>query len=361
MTEKLRIGVIGCGYWGPNLIRNFVEMPESELVAIVDLQDSQLERMQTRFPQIQYALKDHTKLFDMNLDGVVIATPPHTHFALAAQCIQNGLGVLIEKPITLDSDDAAELTKLANTHNKVLMVGHTFEYNPAVRMLKEMVDSGELGDIYYIDAVRASLGLFQTKANVLWDLAPHDISILRHILGTDPLNVSVRGSACVQPGIEDITYTTLTFPNNILAHIRTSWLDPLKTRRVTVVGSKKMVVYDDVESQEKIKVYDKSVKAIRRTDTFGEFHFAYHYGNAVSPYIRFEEPLRVQCKHFLHCIREGETPLTDGVNGMKVVQVLEAATESLKNHGEVVPVLPKKSTVYPHTNGNGKVLEAIPS
>jgi len=156
--------------------------------------------------------------------------------------LQKGLSVLIEKPITLDSDDAEELTRLAKEHNRVLMVGHTFEYNPAVRMLKEMIDSGELGDIYYVDAVRASLGLFQTRANVLWDLAPHDISILRHILGADPLDVSVRGSACVQEGIEDITYTTLTFPDNILAHIRTSWLDPLKTRRVTVVGSKKMVV-----------------------------------------------------------------------------------------------------------------------
>lgn len=357
MSEKLRIGVIGCGYWGPNLIRNFVEIPESELVAIVDLQDSQLERMQTRFPQIQYAIKDYNELFSLNLDGVVIATPPHTHFALAAECIQKGLGVLIEKPITLDSDDAEELTRLAKEHDRVLMVGHTFEYNPAVRMLKEMIDSGELGDIYYVDAVRASLGLFQTRANVLWDLAPHDISILRHILDADPLDVSVRGSACVQEGIEDITYTTLTFPNNILAHIRTSWLDPLKTRRVTVVGSKKMVVYDDVESQEKIKVYDKSVKAIRRTDTFGEFHFAYHYGNAVSPYIRFEEPLRLQCKHFLHCIREGETPLTDGVNGMKVVQVLEAATESLQNHGQVIPIKPKQSTIY--TNGHGQALVTI--
>lgn len=353
MSKQLRIGVIGCGYWGPNLIRNMIEIPESELVAIVDLQDDQLERMQSRFPQIQHATKDYTELFSMNLDGVVIATPPHTHFAIAAECIEKGLGVLIEKPITLDSDDAEELTRLAKKHNRVLMVGHTFEYNPAVRMLKEMIDSGELGDIYYIDAVRASLGLFQTRANVLWDLAPHDISILRHILGADPIDVSARGSACVQEGIEDITYTTLTFPGNTLAHIRTSWLDPLKTRRVTVVGSKKMVVYDDVESQEKLKVYDKSVKAIRRTDTFGEFHFAYHYGNVVSPYIRFEEPLRLQCKHFLHCIREGETPLTDGVNGMNVVRVLEAATESLKNNGQVITIEPKQSTVY--ANGNGAV------
>jgi len=354
MNEQLRIGVIGCGYWGPNLIRNFVEIPESNLVAIVDLQDDQLERMQSRFPQIQYAIKDYSELFSLNLDGVVIATPPHTHFALAAECIQKGLGVLIEKPITLDSDDAEELVRLAKEHNQVLMVGHTFEYNPAVRMLKTMIDNGDLGDIYYVDAVRASLGLFQTQANVLWDLAPHDISILRHILGSDPVNVSARGSACVQEGIEDITYTTLTFPGNILAHIRTSWLDPLKTRRVTVVGSKKMVVYDDVESQEKIKVYDKSVTAIRRTDTFGEFHFAYHYGNVVSPYIHFEEPLRLQCKHFLHCIREGETPLTDGVNGMNVVQVLEAATISLKNNGQVVDIKPKQSTIY--TNGNGKAV-----
>lgn len=332
----LRIGAIGCGYWGPNLIRNFVEIPGAVVVAIADLQRDSLNRMLERFPQIGTATQDYRDLFEMNLDAVVIATPPASHFAIASECLRHGLHVLVEKPITLDSDAARELIRIADENDRILMVGHTFEYNPAVRTLKRMIDEGELGDIYYIDAVRASLGLFQTKANVIWDLAPHDISIIRYLLGEDPVSVSARGQACVQEGIEDIAYTTLVFPNNIMAHIRTSWLDPSKTRRITVVGSKKMVIYDDVESLEKLKVYDKGVKAIRRTDTFGEFSFAYHYGDVVIPYVRFEEPLRVQCQHYLDCIREGKRPQTDGHNGLRVVQIVEAAQQSLHSNGDQV-------------------------
>lgn len=335
MTD-LRIGAIGCGYWGPNLIRNFVEIPGAQMVAIADLQQEQIDRMMERFPQIGQATTDYRDLFGMELDAVVIATPPASHFEIASDCLRNGLHVLVEKPITLNSKDAEELIRIAAENDRVLMVGHTFEFNPAVRALKAMIDSGEVGDIYYIDAVRASLGLFQTKANVVWDLAPHDISIIRYLLGEEPTSVSARGQACVQEGIEDVAYTTMTFPNNVLAHIRTSWLDPSKTRRITVVGSKKMVIYDDVEPLEKIKVYDKGVKAIRRTDTFGEFSFAYHYGDVVIPYVRFEEPLRVQIQHFLECVREGETPRTDGHNGLRVVQIVEAAQQSLHSNGDVI-------------------------
>ena len=238
-----------------------------------------------------------------------------------------------------------------------MMVGHTFEYNPAVRMLKDMIDSGELGKIHYIDAVRASLGLFQTKANVMWDLAPHDISILRYLLGTEPESVSVQAASCVQEGIEDVAYVTIQFPDDILTHIRVSWLDPSKTRQITVVGSKKMVIYDDVQSLEKIKVYEKGVKVTPHTDTFGEFSFAYHYGDVVSPYIRFEEPLRVQCQHFLDCIRDGSEPQTDGENGLQVVRVLEAAQQSMDNDGE--KVMFEKSDPTPYTNGTVKELANV--
>jgi predicted dehydrogenase len=344
MTD-LRIGAIGCGYWGPNLIRNFVEIPGAQVVAIADLQRDSLNRMQERFPQIGTTTQDYRDMFDMDLDAVVIATPPQAHFAIAADCLRHGLHVLVEKPITLESSEAEELIRIAEENDRILMVGHTFEYNVAVRTLKQMIDDGELGDIYYIDAVRASLGLFQTKANVIWDLAPHDISIIRYLVGEDPISVSARGQACVQEGIEDIAYTTMIFPNNIMAHIRTSWLDPSKTRRITVVGSKKMVIYDDVEPLEKLKVFDKGVKAMRRTDTFGEFSFAYHYGDVVIPYVRFEEPLRVQCQHFLDCIREGKTPRTDGRNGLRVVQIVEAAQRSLHANGDAVAL------------GNGHVSE----
>lgn len=337
-NTKTRIGVIGCGYWGPNLIRNFIEIPESELVAIADLDQAQLNRMTTRFPQIQIATRNFRDLFEMQLDAVIIATPPQTHFALAKECLEHELSVLIEKPITLDSDTAAQLIMIAEAYEQILMVGHTFEYNTAVLALKQMIDSGELGEIYYIDAVRASLGLFQTHANVLWDLAPHDLSILRYLLGTDPINVSAKGASCTKTGLEDIAYATLTFPNDVLAHIRASWLDPSKTRRITVVGSKKMVVYDDIEPLEKLKIYNKGVQAIRRTETYGEFQFAYHYGDVIAPYIRFEEPLRVQCQHFLSCVVKREQPQSDGKSGLRVVQILEAMQESLGQNGTSVDI-----------------------
>ncbi|MEM9773377.1 MAG: Gfo/Idh/MocA family oxidoreductase [Chloroflexota bacterium] len=333
MSKTIRVGAIGAGYWGPNLIRNFIELPNSQLIGVADLDQKLLDRIGTRFPQIETTTTNYRELFDLNLDAVVIATPPQTHFTLAKDCMENGLHVLVEKPLTLNSDESKKLIEIAEEHNKVLMVGHVFEYNTGVLALKDLMDSGELGEIYYIDFVRASLGLFQTKANVLWDLAPHDISILRYLLGEDPITISSTGMSCLNNGIEDVAYTTFTFPNRVLAHIRSSWLDPSKTRSVTVVGSKKMVVYDDIEPIEKIKIYDKGVEVIRRTDTFGDFSFAYHYGDMIAPYYRFEEPLREECRHFLHCIETGEAPRSDGENGLRVVQILEAADYSLKHNG----------------------------
>jgi len=343
MPHQLNVGVIGCGYWGPNLIRNFMEIANVNLVAIADLDRAQLDRMVVHYPHISCVTQEYRNLFAMDLDAVVVATPAHTHFAIASECLAQGLHVLVEKPLTLRSTDATSLIDIAERHDRILMVGHTFEYNPAVRALKDAIQSGELGDVYYIDSVRANLGLFRTRANVLWDLAPHDISILCHILDAEPVRVSAHGSACVQSQVEDVAYVSIEFPNDVLTHIRLSWLDPLKTRRFTVVGSQKMVIYDDIEQHEKLRVFDKHVKAIRRTDTFGEFHFAYHYGNITSPYIHFEEPLRLQCQHFLQCIRTGAQPLTDGYNGRRVVQVLEAAQQSLENQGQYVPIRPSQS------------------
>ena len=262
MAQKTRIAVIGSGYWGPNLIRNFIELPESEVVAVADLDQARLDRISQRFPQVGVTTQDYHDLFKLDLDGVVIATPPFTHHRIARECLEHGLHALIEKPIALNSADAYDLKQLADQRGLVLMVGHTFEYNPAVRFLKELIDSGELGEVHYIDAVRVSLGLYQTRANVLWDLAPHDISILRYIMDAEPVTVCAQGTCCVYEGVEDIVYTMLRFPGNVLAHMRLSWLDPRKTRQITVVGSKKMVIYDDVVALEKIKIYDKGVKAI---------------------------------------------------------------------------------------------------
>ena len=336
--SRLKIGIIGCGYWGPNLVRAFVEIPEASVRAVSDLNTARLEHIAVRHPQIEHLVVDHRQLFDLGLDAVVVSTPPDTHYEIVRSCLERGLDVFVEKPLATGSRHALQLVELAERHDRILMVGHIGVYNPAVRALKQMVDGGELGEIRYIDAVRVGLGLFNPTMNVIWDLAPHDLAILMFLLGESPWTVSTRGMACVQEAIEDVAYVTLTFPSGILAHARMSWLDPSKTRRITVVGSKKMAVYDDLESLEKVKVYDKSVNAIRQTDTFGESQFAYHYGSVVSPYIHFDEPLRLECLHFLRCVSDRTQPLTDGRHGLQVVQVIEAAQRSLRDGGSQVSI-----------------------
>lgn len=326
--QPINVGVIGCGYWGPNLIRNFAELPSTRLVGVADLKADRREYIKSRYAGVE-TTDDYWDLFSMSLDAVVVATPPPTHFPIAQACLEHDLHVLVEKPLTLCSEDALALIELADERNRVLMVGHTFEYNAAVRALKDLIDSGELGDIQYVDAVRVNLGLFQRDLDVVWDLAPHDISILLYLLGSKPVLVSAQGADCIFRGKHDIAYLNLEFANRVLAHVRLSWLDPCKVRRITVVGSRKMVVYDDVENLEKIRIYDKGVEAPPYTDTYGDFQCSYRYGNVVIPNIRFVEPLRVECEHFVKCIIEGNTPLSSGRNGLEVVRVLEAAERSL--------------------------------
>jgi predicted dehydrogenase len=319
-------------------VRTFLEVPDVTLVAVADRDPTRLEFVQIRHPHVEHFLTDMAPMFDLDLDAVVISTPPETHHAIAMQCLKQGLDVLVEKPLATDSREALELVELAEANDRVLLVGHIGVYSPAVRALKEMIEGGELGEIRYVDAVRTGLGMFHPSLNVVWDLAPHDVSILLYLLGRSAESVSTRGVGCVREGVEDVAYMTVMFEDGILAHSRMSWLDPAKTRRLTVIGSEKMVVYDDLESLEKLKVYDKRVNAIRRTDTFGEFQFSYHYGSVVSPYIRFEEPLRLEILHFLDCVRDRARPLTDGQNGLQVVRVIEAAQESLANGGAPVGI-----------------------
>jgi predicted dehydrogenase len=330
--DPIGVGVIGCGYWGPNLIRNFVEIPYSNLVAVADLRGERLAHIKSRYPDVEVT-KDYRELLAMGLDAMVIATPPATHFNLAQDCLNHNLSVMVEKPLTLRSQDAEALIEIAESKNLALMAGHTFEYNPAVRMLKDLIDRGELGEIYYVDSVRVNLGLFQPKLNVIWDLAPHDVSILLYLLGQEPVTVNATGHDYILKGVQDIAYLCLQFPNNILAHLHVSWLDPNKVRRITVVGSKKMVVYDDVSTIEKIRIYDKGVEAPPYTDTFGEFQCSYRFGDVVIPTIRFTEPLRVECEHFLDCVANGTEPQSDGRVGLKVVKVLEMAEQSMHNGG----------------------------
>jgi predicted dehydrogenase len=335
---ELRTAVIGCGYWGPNLVRTFVELPGVALEAVVDRDPARLEHIGRRYPGIRVLTRDLNDVFDMDLDAVVVSTPPETHYPIVRACLEHGLDVLVEKPLATEVEHAEHLIEVARHTAQVLMVGHIGAYNPAVASLKAMIEAGELGEIAYIDAARGGLGLFHPSLNVIWDLAPHDIAILMHILGEAPIAVSAKGSACVEASVEDVAYVALRFSTGVLAHVRLSWLDPCKTRRITVVGRRKMVVYDDLEMQEKLKIYDKRVDAIRQTDTFGESHFAYHYGSVVSPYIHHDEPLRLECMHFVECSMERTRPLTDGQNGLQVVRVIQAAQRSLREGGIEVAI-----------------------
>lgn len=352
MAAEVRVGVVGAGYWGPNIIRNMWELPEVDLVGIADLDTEALGRVTSRFRHLPVVTTDYRELFESGIDAVAICTPPETHHRIAVDALDAGLHVLIEKPLTTSSETAAELTVRAEEAGLTLMVGHTFEYNAAVQELHALIESGELGEVLYVDAVRVGLGLFHPTLNVIWDLAPHDISILNLLTDAMPIEVSAHGAACVRPDLVDVAYLNLVFPDGLTANTRMSWLDPAKTRRTTVVGSEKMVVYDDVEPLEKLRIYDKKVTTIRRTDTFGDFAFAYHYGSIVSPHIRFEEPLRAECREFVEAITTSRAPGSDGHSGLRVVQVIEAAQESLAADGLATKV--NNSSAYSIVGNRGQ-------
>lgn len=338
VTDRLRVGVVGLGYWGPKIVRNFYELPGADLRWAVDLDAGRLARVTGQYPTVR-GTSSFDELLDSDVEAVVVSTPVRTHYGLAKRALLAGKHVLVEKPLTASSAEAEELVHLSERQGLTLMVGHTFEYNPAVRLLREIVASGEIGDVYYVDAARLNLGLFQSDINVLWDLAPHDVSILLYILQCAPIAVSARGFASVNPDVHDVAYIEARFPRNIHAHLHVSWLDPCKVRRVTVVGSKKMVVYNDVQESEKIRIYDKGVDRPYETDRFHDFHLAYRYGGMEAPHIPFEEPLRNQCDHFLECIRAGTRPQSDGRSGLRVVRILEQADQSLQHGGQLERVL----------------------
>jgi predicted dehydrogenase len=311
-----------------------MDILKSELVMVADLKQDRLEKIRKSYPTV-LTTENYDDLFNQKLDAAVIATPPSTHFPIAKACLEHGLHVLVEKPLTLCSAHAEELIELAEKKGLVLMVGHTFLYNAAVHSMKDLIDHGDLGQIYYLDAARLNLGLFSRDLSVLWDLAPHDISILLFLLNKLPLAVGAYGSSCAFNGIHDVAYVNMVFPDNIMAHIHVSWLDPCKVRRVTVVGSKKMAVYNDIEALEKIKIYDKGVEAPNFGNNFGEFQFSYRYGDILIPNIRLSEPLKTECQQFLDCIIQHEKPCSSGEVGLHVVKILEAAQRSLSNRGQM--------------------------
>src|SRR5208283_1688225 len=336
MTRKLKVGVVGCGYWGPNLIRNFRSLPDCQLKIMCDLSQQRLIHLKTLYPEVQRAMDYEHVLNGVELDAVVIATAVKSHYAMAKASLQAGKHTFIEKPMASSSEQCEELIGIAQKKGLVLMVGHTFLYSPAVRKIREIVASGDVGEIRYICARRLNLGLFQKDINVAWDLAPHDISIILSVIGEQPITVNCRGSAHITQGIEDVTTMCLGFAKQRTAIIHSSWLDPRKVREMTIVGSKRMIVYDDVAPLEKIRIFDARVESPPHYDTFAEFQYAYHYGDMYVPYIRQEEPLKTECQHFLDCVKHGTPPLTDGKQGLALVRILEASTKSLERGGAPV-------------------------
>jgi len=334
----MNICVIGCGYWGPNLIRNFNAISDCNMSMCCDLQPKNLERMKSLFPGIEATMDYRAILESKAIDAVAIATPVSSHYKMASDFLQAGKHVMVEKPLAASRQQCLDLIKIAKQQNRVLMVGHTFEYSAPVNKMKEIVANGELGEILYIRSDRLNLGLFQQDINVVWDLAPHDISIALYLLGKEPTTVQGQGKWHYFENIEDVATATLNFDSGEIAFIHTSWLDPYKVRKMTLVGSKKMLVYDDTHPNEKIKLFDKGIDAPPHYDTYGEFQFAYRYGDIFSPRIDDREPVRVECEHFIECIRGSKTPRSDGYSGLRVVTILEAICESIKKGGAQIQV-----------------------
>lgn len=350
----LRVGVIGCGYWGPNLIRNFTQLSESEVTTCVDMSEERLEHMKRLYPHIQTSKDVNTLFGDPDIDAIVIATPPRSHFDLTMAALDAGKHVFVEKPLALSSTEAAAMIELAGKKKLKLMVGHTFVYTAAVNKIKDLISSGELGDIYYINTTRVNLGLFQDDINVIWDLAPHDVSILNYILDSKPESVSAIGHSYIQDTLEDVAFLTFKYPKSILAHVHVSWLNPNKIRSTTVVGSKKMLVYDDISSLEKIRIYDKGVTVQPHYDTFGEFHLSYRFGDIFIPKLDDSEPLKIECQHFIDSIIKGVDSRSTGNHGLEVVQVIESSIESMNNGGSMVPLHDTVGTEVPSDQSQPK-------
>jgi predicted dehydrogenase len=336
MSSILTIGIIGYGYWGPNLVRNFSEVPRAQVSAVSDLNPEMLARVQIRYPTIQVTTNYRDLLRDPKIDAIAIATPVSTHFDLAWAALQAGKHVLVEKPMTVTSEQSLRLIDEAERRNLVLMVDHTFVYTGAVRKMRELLVNDGLGSIYYYDSVRVNLGLFQHDVNVLWDLAAHDLSIMDYVLQAKPFAVSATGMSHVPSEPENIAYLTLFFDSSLIAHIHVNWLAPVKVRRTLIGGSQKMIVYDDLEPSEKVKVYDSGITINGNSESMYQMLIGYRTGDMWAPKLDMAEALRMEALHFIRCIEQGDRPVTDGAAGLRVVRILEAATESMKQQGRLV-------------------------
>jgi len=349
MTEGISVGVVGYGYWGPLLVRNFRTLPGCHLKVVCDASEARLSHVKMLYPEVT-CITDYNRFFgDMNVDAVVIATPVKFHYPLAKASLLAGKHTFIEKPMAASSAECQELIDLAEARGLTLMVDHTFLYSSAVRKIVEIVEAGDIGEIRYINSRRLNLGLFQKDINVAWDLAPHDISIILHVLGEFPISVNCQGNAHVTPQVEDVTNMSLLFRHKRFATIQSSWLEPRKVREMTIVGSQRMIVYDDLQTHEKIKVYDVRVERPPHYDSFAEFQYSYHYGDSYIPHLHQEEPLKAVCQHFLECISNGSRPITSGRSGLELVRILEAASASLKANGAPVAFSPAVDRLSSYT------------
>lgn len=327
-----RIGVVGAGYWGPNIIRNFYQIPTCEMAICCDLDEKRLAHMSKLYPGMAVTTNYDDLVNDPKIDAIAVCTHVSAHYPLAKKALEAGKHVLVEKPFTAKVEEAEELVELGKKNGKIIMIDHTFEYTAGVNKMKEIIESGLLGDVLYVHCARLNLGIFQRDINVVWDLAPHDLSVILYATGLKPKSIRTVGMKLMHPKVEDVAIVNLNC-GNASAVIHVSWVDPLKVRKVSVVGTKQMLVYDDLDPLAKIQIYDKGVDKPPHYDTFGEFLCSYHYGDIHMPRLQEAEPLSVMCKHFLECIETGKKPRSDGESGLRMVRLLAASDESIKANG----------------------------
>lgn len=333
----MRISIIGYGYWGPNLVRNFNNTKGVEVASVFDLSEKQLNRVQSSYPSIATTTNFNDVLKDDSIDAVAIATPVFTHFSLASEALKHGKHVLIEKPMTASTEEAVRLIDLAEQNGKILMVDHTYLYTNAVQKIKELIEKDVIGDIKYIDSTRINLGLFQRDVNVLWDLAPHDISICSYLMKDKPLAIQAVGTSHTNNGIENIAYLTLFYPDNRIAHFNCSWVSPVKIRQMLIGGDKKMILFNDLENTEKVRIYDKGYSFIPE-EKREQFLVDYRTGDILIPKIEQGEALASMARDFLSAVEKGTTPTSNYQSGLEVVSILEAASTSIKNAGRKVQI-----------------------
>ena len=336
----IRVGVIGYGYWGPNVVRNLFGVDHTCVDMLCDMNPSALARAKKNYPSLEVTTDPDEILKSANIDAVAIVTPVWTHYKLAKAALENGKHVFVEKPFTSSSEQAEELINLAERKNLKIMVDHTFLFTGAVRKIRELTESGALGDLYYYDSLRVNLGLFQHDVDVIWDLAVHDVSIMDYVLGLRPLAVSATGTSHVPGRNEDIAYLTVFCENNVIAHAHVNWLAPVKVRRTMIGGSRRMIVYDDVEPSEKVKVYDKGIAVSQGGEDIVQMMISYRAGDVWIPRLDITEALKVEAAEFIDSIEHGRAPLTGGQAGLRTVRILEAATRSMKEKGRLMELEP---------------------